>query len=90
MKPHEIAENVEDITERNHRVEAEKAWEVSWTRRIFIVLGTYLIVFLYLQFLGIEQAYLHALVPPGAFLASTLSFPLLKKIWVKNIYKARF
>ena len=86
-KPHDMVRNIDDIAMRNQRVEAEKAREMSWTRRMVITIGTYVIVFLYLRFIGIDQAHLHALVPPFAFLTSTLSFPILKRIWIQYIYK---
>ena len=35
--------DVAAIQERNIRVEAEKAWETSWTRRVIITLGTLLL-----------------------------------------------
>ena len=75
------------IHERNARVEANKAWEMSWTRRILIAAGTYLIVSFYLTFLGITDAFLHAAVPAGAYLISTFSLPLAKNIWLSNVYK---
>lgn len=79
--------HMEDIQKRNARVEADKAWETSWTRRLIIVLITYGVVCFYLHLLKVEQAWLHALVPAGAYMLSTLSLPLIKKIWLKNLYK---
>jgi len=38
-----LEKEVELIKERNLRVEAEKGWEVSWSRRLFISISTYLI-----------------------------------------------
>jgi len=31
----DIEKEIEIIKERNRRVELDKAWEISWTRRIF-------------------------------------------------------
>ncbi len=86
MKPHEAHEAVEDIQDRNARVEAEKAWETSWARRLLITLGTYIIIGGYLNFLGVENPWLHALVPPLAYILSTLSLPFLEQLWVNKIY----
>ena len=83
---------MEDITllqERNARVETDKAWETSLTRRIIITIGTYVIIGSYLTFLDIERAWLHALVPPTAYIISTLSLPLIKRVWVKHIYRTK-
>ncbi len=86
MKPHESHEAVEDIQIRNARVEANKAWETSLTRRMAIAVGTYLIVGGYLSFLHVEGAWLHALVPVMAYMLSTLSLPLIQTLWVEKIY----
>ena len=87
MKPHEAHKAVETIQERNARVEAEKAWETSWTRRLIIALGTYIIIGGYLMMLKVENAWMHALVPPLAYILSTLSLPFFKAFWMANIHK---
>lgn len=87
MKPHEAHAAVETIQERNARVEAEKAWETSWTRRVIIAAGTYAIVGAYLQTLNVEGAWLHALIPPAAYIFSTLSLPFVKAFWMAKIHK---
>ncbi len=84
-----MEDDLQPIRERNARVEADKAWETSWTRRLVIAAGTYLIVGVYLCFLGIKGAWLHAAVPPAAFLLSTLTLSVLKSFWIKRIYSAR-
>jgi hypothetical protein len=75
------------IQERNRRVEADKAWETSSTRRIFILLVTYVIATLFLWLVAIEDPEVHALVPTGGYLLSTLSLPWLKTWWLKNVYR---
>ena len=74
------------ILERNARVEADKAWETSWTRKLFIAGITYVVVTLYLPVLGFEKSYLHALVPVCGYLLSTLSLPIVKTWWIKHKY----
>lgn len=76
-----------ELRERNSRVEADKAWETGWTRRLLIAAGTYLVVALYLSVLGVEGAVFHAAVPPCAYLISTLTLPLVKKFWLVNFYE---
>lgn len=56
MNPHEIDQNIESIQNRNARVETDKAWETSLTRRAIIAIGTYVIIGGYLEFLGIEDS----------------------------------
>ncbi len=84
-----MPEDIATLKERNARVEANKAWETSITRRSIITIGTYVIIGSYLTFLNIEQAWLHALVPPAAYIISTLSLPFLKGLWIKHIYKTK-
>lgn len=42
MTVKKLEEEVNKIKERNRRVETEKMWETSWTRRIIISTFTYL------------------------------------------------
>ncbi len=79
-------DNLEAINARNARVEADKAWETSLTRRICIACFTYMIASLYMAFLGIDLFYLHAAVPTGGYLLSTLTLPLLKAWWLKKYH----
>ena len=44
-----IEERLSSIEERNRRVEADKAWETSWTRRLLIAVLTYGVIAVYLQ-----------------------------------------
>jgi len=73
-----------NIKDRNKRVELDKAWETSWTRRGLITLFTYLAIGIYLRAIGIENPWLNAIVPAVAFMLSTLTLPWFKKIWIKN------
>ncbi len=81
--------NLEDIHARNARVEADKAWETSWTRRLSIAIATYLTIMCYLTALGMERVYFHALVPSIGYLLSTMTLPILKRHWLKSIYKRK-
>ena len=72
-----------EIKQRNRRVEIDKAWERSWTRRIFISLATYLVALVWLWLINDTSPGLKALVPSAGYLISTLSMPWLKKTWQK-------
>jgi len=74
------------IEERNKKVEADKAWETSWLRRILLAIFTYLAVALYLRSIEISQPWLNAIVPAAGFMISTLTMPIFKKIWLKYFY----
>ena len=43
MNEAEISQEISTIKERNKKVEADKAWELSWTRRLFITAGIYVL-----------------------------------------------
>lgn len=77
------------IQERNKKVEVQKAWETSKTRRIFIAVMTYLVAFSYMKFglaEPVEAAFMHAFVPMGGYLLSTFSLPLIKDRWIQRFY----
>ncbi|MBZ0185006.1 MAG: hypothetical protein K8F91_02050 [Candidatus Obscuribacterales bacterium] len=75
---------LQSIQERNLRVEAEKAWEVSWARRASIITITYLAAALVFQLIGSRQSLLDALIPTSAYLLSVLTIPAMKKRWLKK------
>lgn len=78
--------DIKSLQERNRKVEADKAWEKSWFRRITIMLITYGVIGGYLNFLNVEKAWLHALVPATGYMLSTLGLGFLKDIWISRIY----
>jgi hypothetical protein len=71
---------------RNKRVEMDKAWEVSWIRKLTIMSVTYVIVVTFLFFIGNSTPFIYALVPPVGFFLSTLVVSDLKKQWIKGRY----
>lgn len=77
-------QSIEAILERNKRVEADKAWEGSWTRRLFIALLTHATAVLFLWTTGNRSPLLAALFPPAGYLLSTLTLPPLKKWWISR------
>lgn len=79
-----LEQEVEIIKQRNKRVEADKAWEVSWTRRLFIAASTYVIAGIWLMLIRDTYPWLKAFVPTGGYLLSTLSLPFVKQWWVAH------
>lgn len=79
-----LEQRIKNIEDRNSKVEQDKAWETSWTRKGLLVLFTYLAVGFYFKYLGIESPWLNAIVPAVAFMISTLSMPFFKKLWLKK------
>ena len=80
-------QSVEEILKRNARVEADKAWETSKTRRAIVALVTYLVAVAFMKKIGVEDYFLSALIPTGGYLLSTLSLPLVKRWWIKRYYE---
>lgn len=82
-----LEERVAKIEERNRLVESNKAWETSWTRRVLLILFTYLAIALYLKFIVGINPWINAIIPAVGFLLSTLSLPWFKSLWIKYICK---
>ncbi len=80
----EIQEQLNQINEKNKRVELDKAWEVSFTRKLFISLVTYIVASIWLWNINEPSFLLKAIVPTAGYILSTLSIPQLKKIWMKK------
>ena len=81
----ELEQRVSKIEERNKKVEKDKQWEVSYTRRIILILFTYLTIGFYLDAIEISSPWLNAIVPSLAFWLSTLTMPFFKKLWERYI-----
>jgi len=82
-----IKKEIDLIKERNKRVEADKAWEISKTRVAFIVLMTYIITAIVFYFIGVKNFFLNALIPTVGFYLSTQSLPFIKEWWIKTNIK---
>ena len=80
----DVKKELEKIIQRNKKVEADKAWETSFTRRSILAVTTYLLLVLFLWIIKLPSPWLNALIPAIAFLLSTLSLPFFKKFWLKN------
>ena len=76
--------DIEEIKERNKRVELDKAWEISLSRKITIAILTYIVVVVFFYFAGLPKPFVNSIVPALAFLLSTLTLPLFKKMWIRS------
>ena len=60
----DIEKEIKEIKERNKRVELDKAWETSWTRKICICILTYIVVVTYSYIVkNYDNILLSSLVP---------------------------
>lgn len=82
-----MKKEVQKIKQRNLRVETDKAWETSKTRRTIIAILTYAVVLVFLIIIKIPNPALNALIPVAGFLLSTLTLSFFKKMWIKKLYK---
>lgn len=87
MDTKKLEKRIDDIESRNKRVETDKAWETSWTRRLLLILFTYLAIGFYLNAIKVSNPWLSAIVPAVAFILSTLTLPFFKELWVKYLNK---
>ena len=85
MELKEIEEEIAKINQRNKKVELDKKWETSWTRRLCICILTYIIVIIYSYIVrNYDNIFLSSLVPVIGFTLSTLSLKFIRKLWEKK------
>jgi len=77
----DIINRIEKIEQRNKKVELDKKWEVSWTRKVSIVFLTYIVVVMYLAIINNDNPLVNALVPSIGYFLSTIAVAWLRKIW---------
>ena len=88
MNNEKIESEIKNIKARNARVELDKKWETSWTRRLCICVLTYIVVVIYCFMIEAgSNIFLSSLVPVIGFTLSTLSLGLVRKIWENKIKK---
>ncbi len=69
------------IEERNKRVEKDKQWETSVTRRASIAVLTYITMLVFLTLINAPDPWLSAGVPAIAYVLSTLVLLPLRALW---------
>lgn len=81
-----IEEEIKEIKERNKRVELDKKWETSLTRKVCIAVLTYIVVVIYSYMINkVSNIWLSSLVPVIGFTLSTLSLKGIRVLWEKKI-----
>lgn len=90
MELKDLEKEIENIKQRNKRVELDKKWETSWTRKLCICILTYIVVVIYSYMVrNYDNIFLSSLVPVIGFTLSTLSLRYIRKIWEKNMKNDR-
>ena len=87
MNIEQISQELENIKKRNQKVEIDKSRETSITRKILLIVFTYLALGIYMQAIDINSPRLNAIIPAIWFLLSTLTLPRFKNLRTKYIYK---
>ena len=82
-----IEKRIESIEKRNKKVEADKAWETCLTRKILIIMFTYVFAVLYLKIADTTNPWFGAVVPCAGFYLSTQSIKIIKKWWINKFRK---
>lgn len=77
----DIEKRIEAIEARNKKVEADKAWETSWARRLSIAVLTYFVVVVFLIAIKKPQPFINAFVPPIGYVLSTLVMSGIRDSW---------
>lgn len=82
-----IETRLQIIERRNNTKDLDKAWEKSWTRKLFIMIMTYFFASLYLYVIGARDPFLNAIVPSFGFLLSHLSLKQIEELWRTHVRK---
>ncbi len=82
-----LEKRIQQLESRNQRVEGDKAWETSWTRRLSIAVLTYIVVAIYLKFVVHIDPWINAFVPVIGFTLSTIVLTSLKRRWIQRRHK---
>lgn len=77
-----LEQEIDALKARNARVEADKAWELSWTRKLLVLVLTYIVIVIFCLVSGLPSPFANAIVPSVAFLLSTMTVPFFKKWWM--------
>ncbi|EKE27871.1 MAG: hypothetical protein ACD_3C00142G0027 [uncultured bacterium (gcode 4)] len=81
-----LLKEIENLKSRNKKVEANKAWETSYTRKLWVAILTYSVILIFFIIIKIDNPYVGAIVPTLWFILSTFSLDFLKKIWISKFY----
>lgn len=86
MSNEELEKEIIKIKERNKKVELDKKWETSLTRKICICILTYIVVIIYSYIVrNYDEIFLSSLVPVIGFTLSTLSLRIIRNVWETKI-----
>jgi hypothetical protein len=79
----ELELEIEKLKSRNKKVELDKAWETSFSRRLAVALLTYIVITVFFVFANIKNPFINSIVPTLAFFISTFTLKSFKNLWLK-------
>jgi len=79
----DVEKRLNAIEQRNKKVELDKAWETSLSRKIIIAVLTYLTIVLFFFVAQLPKPFINSIVPTTGFILSTLSLSFFKRLWIK-------
>ena len=79
-----LEKEISQIKERNARVESDKAWETSWTRKLIIFILTYIFMVIFFFIAGLPKPFINSFIPSIAFILSTLTMQIFKQLWLRR------
>lgn len=83
----ELEKEIAALKLRNRKVEADKAWETSFTRKVIVAILTYLVIVVFFKFAGLPKPWINSIVPALAFVLSTATLPFFKRMWLRSHHK---
>ena len=86
MELKDLEKEIENIKERNKKVELDKSWETSWTRKICIMILTYIVVIIYSY---VRRKYDNILLSSLVPVIRIYIIYIILKIYKKNVGKIR-
>ena len=82
-----LEEEIILLKNRNKKVEANKAWEISRIRTFLILVLTYMFASTALFVIGANNFLLGAIIPTLGYFLSMQSLPFIKRWWIENYIK---
>lgn len=79
-----LEKEIQEIKERNIRVENDKAWETSATRKVAVLTLTYISMVILFLTLNNDSPFVNATIPTLGYFLSTQTIPFIKKRWLKR------
>jgi hypothetical protein len=73
---------LEQVRARNARVESDKAWETSLTRKLFVAGLTFIFTAIVFRSLSVPSPFTNAFIPVTGYIVSTFTIPWAKQWWL--------